>query len=233
MKKCIVSLLVFMLIFGLAGCNKGNSPDISTPQESTSQQISDTKALSDEKLIAVVAEELDVPNETDLEYSVSEMFYWDSAERYFKNVTFTENGKIVAGASVDPYTGELLRNIFKYQSDSTPTETQSTEALKPDDIVLEKYVGIWRNDHFPPDALKITSNGNGEIECSFELYRLATFHLVLTVQDGEVSFTDKYNRISGKMAFSDNSVLLTIVESGTDLVQKGAEYLFANKTEMN
>ena len=215
-----------MLIFGLAGCNRGNPPDISTPQESTSQQISDTKALSDEKLIAMAAKELGVPGKTGIEHSVSEMFYWDSAERYFKNVTFTENGEIVAGASIDPYTGELLRNIFKYQSDSTPTET-----LVPGNTLVEKYIGTWHNDHFPPDSLIITSNGNGEIECSFELYRLATFHLILTVQDGEVSFVDKYNRISGKIDFKDNSVLVTIEESGTDLVQKGAEYLFTIKAE--
>ena len=46
-----------------------------------------------QKLAEVVSEKLGVPDETGIEYSVTEMFYWDSAERYYKNVDFTQNGE--------------------------------------------------------------------------------------------------------------------------------------------
>ena len=72
--------------------------------------------LDDCDLAKIVAENLDVPDNVDITYQVSETFYWEAAERYFKNVTIIENGEAVAFASVDPYTGELLRNILKYDN---------------------------------------------------------------------------------------------------------------------
>ena len=100
MKKLIVIFMCLVICFSFVGC----------------KQTSNIKELSDKKLAEGVSEKLGVPDETGIEYSVTEMFYWDSAERYYKNVDFTQNGEKVAGASVDPYTGELLRNIWEYDS---------------------------------------------------------------------------------------------------------------------
>ena len=72
--------------------------------------------LSDETLAKIVAKNLGVPDSANVEFEVSETFYWEAAERDFKNVTFTENGETVAFASVDPYTGELLRGIYEYDN---------------------------------------------------------------------------------------------------------------------
>ena len=100
MKKLMAIFMCLAMCLSFVGC----------------KQTSNIKELSDKKLAEVVSEKLGVPDKTGIEYSVSEMFYWDSAERYYKNVEFTQNGEIVAGASVDPYTGELLRNILEYDS---------------------------------------------------------------------------------------------------------------------
>lgn len=96
MRRCIGILLAFVLICSFAGC--GN------------------RELSNDRLQKTVAEKLGVPDETGVECGVSEMLYWDAAERYYKNITFSEDGETVAGASVDPYTGELLKNIMEYDS---------------------------------------------------------------------------------------------------------------------
>lgn len=98
MKKWIGMLLILVLIFSFGGCNRENHE------------------LSDERLAEVVRVELGVPDEKNIEYSISEMYYWDAAGRYYKNIAFTQNGETVAGAGVDPYTGELLKNIMEYDS---------------------------------------------------------------------------------------------------------------------
>lgn len=116
MRKLLIIFLCLLLCFSIVGCSVNDSFDSSKSQEIESEQVLENKELSDEKLAEIVAKHLGVPDEMDIEYSVSEMFYWDSAERYFKNVDFTQTGLKVAGASVDPYTGELLRNIWQYDS---------------------------------------------------------------------------------------------------------------------
>ena len=116
MKKLLVISLFLLLLFSFVGCNRNNSSDSPKPRESETEQVLEKKELSDEKLAESVAKKLGVPDKDSIEYDVSEIYYWESAERYFKNITFTENGETVAGASVDPYTGELLRNIWLYDS---------------------------------------------------------------------------------------------------------------------
>lgn len=116
MERIICFLCILMIIVSLAGCNRNNSPDFQKPLQSETEQVSENKELSNEKLAEIVAKNLSVPEKESIEYGVSEVFYWESAQRCFKNITFTENGEAVAGASVDPYTGELLRNIWEYDS---------------------------------------------------------------------------------------------------------------------
>ncbi len=126
MKRIVYFLCAVLLLAFLAGCGSTDTinsqtpqqsePIVSqTPQQSDPQQTVENKELSDEALAKIVAKNLDVPEKAGIEYSVSEAFYWEAAEQYFKNVNFTENGETVACAGVDPCTGELLRNIFKYE----------------------------------------------------------------------------------------------------------------------
>ena len=98
MKRIISVLMVLVLAFCTTGCEHQNN------------------LLNDEKLAKIVAKSLGVPDIVNVEFEVSETFYWEAADRYFKNVTFTENGETVAFASVDPYTGELLRGIYEYDN---------------------------------------------------------------------------------------------------------------------
>lgn len=72
--------------------------------------------LSKEKLSKIVAQNLGVPNDKHITCEVSEKYFWESADRYYKNVTFYQSGEIAAFAGVDPYTGELLKNIMEYDS---------------------------------------------------------------------------------------------------------------------
>lgn len=72
--------------------------------------------LSDKKLAEIVAKELGVPENANITYEVSEKFFWEASGDYYKNVTFYENGEMVATASVNPQNGELLKNILKYSA---------------------------------------------------------------------------------------------------------------------
>ena len=107
MKKIISLVLVITMIFLFVGCKDNNSTDT---------QISQNADLTDEKLAEIVAKELGVPENANITYEVSEKFFWEASGDYYKNVTFYENGEIVASACVNPQNGELLRNIFKYSA---------------------------------------------------------------------------------------------------------------------
>ena len=117
MKKIICFICVIMAILSFTGCDRNDSSDLLNPQESENEQSLEKKELSDEKLAEIVAKSLGVPDKDGIEYGVSEeMNYFEAADRYYKNITFNENGEMVAHASVDPYSGELLRNIIEYRS---------------------------------------------------------------------------------------------------------------------
>lgn len=73
--------------------------------------------LSDDELAKAAAKNLGVPDSDSITYEVSESFYWDVGQSYYKNVDFYENGEKVAGASVEIHTGELLKNIWLYNSE--------------------------------------------------------------------------------------------------------------------
>lgn len=71
--------------------------------------------LDTEALIKAAAKNLDVPEKEGITIKLgSNIYYWDAGERYMIEIDVIENGEEVAGAFVDPYTGELLRNIRNY-----------------------------------------------------------------------------------------------------------------------
>ena len=63
-----------------------------------------------------IRQELNVPNDLDVTFEIGKRSYWDAAARWMVDVGIIHNGERVAGAFVDPSTGELLRNILNYQN---------------------------------------------------------------------------------------------------------------------
>ena len=117
MKNIIWFICLVLVIISFAGCGSNAPINDENPQQSKAPSNLEISELSDEKLADIVAKDLGVPDNAGIEYSVTaEKYYFEAADRYYKNISFTKNGEIVAGASVDPYTGELLRNIFEYQN---------------------------------------------------------------------------------------------------------------------
>lgn len=116
MKNSICFLCVVLLIASFAGCGKSGSYNSQNPQQGEMQSDLEQKELTNEELAEIVAKGLNVPDQVSGCYVVSEMYYWDAAGRHYKNITFKENDKMVAAADVDPYSGELLKNICKYDS---------------------------------------------------------------------------------------------------------------------
>ncbi len=141
MKKYLALLCVLALILGLfSGCKSGeDSKQNKKPTETVS------KELSDEELAKIVAENLGVPDNDDIDYSVTQKYYWEAADRYFKNVSFSQNGRMVASASVDPIDGKLLRNIYEYEI---------PEALS--DKLIREIDGAYKKETLESDNSNIT-----------------------------------------------------------------------------
>lgn len=57
---------------------------------------------------------LGIPEGLEVETTQSEMSYWDAGQCWVVTVTFTSNGNIVASATVNAETGEMLRDILMY-----------------------------------------------------------------------------------------------------------------------
>ena len=123
--KRIISLLVFtvMILLTFSSCTANNTSSAenssaddssSTVDVSSGNISSKTEYLSDSDLAKTVAEKLYVPDNSNITYTVSESFYWEAADCYYKNIEFFEKNIFVAAASVDPFTGKLLRNVYKY-----------------------------------------------------------------------------------------------------------------------
>lgn len=119
MKK-IIALLVFavMILLTFSSCADGNtsSTEVSSKESTSSENIN----LSDENLARIVAENLEIPEYMDLTYTIGEILFWEAGGTCYRDISFYECDEIVAGASVDPATGELLRNILKYDNTIIP-----------------------------------------------------------------------------------------------------------------
>ena len=120
-------------------------------------------------------------------------------------------------------------NIEKYKGSSA--ENTDIETAEVYIHSLEKYIGIWYDDFMPPNDLEIIFNNDGKIECHLGIYRLTTFHLIVDIENKKNSFVDKYDLVSGEIEFKDNSILVTIEESNTEYIQRGANYLFTIKDD--
>lgn len=115
--KIKVLLLCVCLVFASVFFTACTINDDSADQSSVNTSPTPAKPendLDETELIKIVADRLGVPEETDITYVISEKYYWEAGEVYYKDVAFYKSGKCVAGAFVDPRDGELLRNILMY-----------------------------------------------------------------------------------------------------------------------
>jgi len=133
--KRLLCILLLIVIICCSACQKNEPIDHSssvnvtaTGESNITNQTEEIKDLSDEELAKKVAEKLGVPDKDGITYEIGDKFLWTAAQRYVRNVTFYENGNIVAGASVDPSNGELLMGIYKY---TKPNDTPNDQSLSP------------------------------------------------------------------------------------------------------
>ena len=134
-------------------------------------------------------------------------------------------------------TGAFTEETDEKNSDGTVNDEKESQSIQQpnversesDSLSLEKYIGMWYDDFIPPNDLKIISKGNGDIEGELGIYRLTTFYLIITEGNEGFSFVDKNDRISGKIDFIDNSILVTVEESNTEYIGSGATWQFTIK----
>jgi hypothetical protein len=100
--------LALLLLLSLTACG-GNTDSSDLPAE----------PLSEADLVAAVKANLGVPDVKGISYTISEKFYWEAGERHYRHMAFYEYGDLVATASVDPTSGELLRSIYTYTAPAT------------------------------------------------------------------------------------------------------------------
>lgn len=120
MKKVVCLFMVLSVIILLAGCKKpNNSPECTSPTDATkpTEASSPTQVdLSEDELVEIVAQQLDVPNDTAITSQNGETYYREAVGCDGMDIAFYEDGYMVAGACVDPTSGELLQDIYKYDS---------------------------------------------------------------------------------------------------------------------
>lgn len=133
MKKLFCALLAALVLLSCAACSRNPAPDL-LPESSVP-----TADLSEDALVAAVKANLGVPDAKGIDYTISEKFYWESAQRHYRHMAFYEYGDLVATASVDPTSGELLRSIYQYTTpDSTPTRDAFIRVLNSEQIFTVK-----------------------------------------------------------------------------------------------
>lgn len=76
-------------------------------------KISQGDSFTDQQL-RIIAKDLDVPDDLNVEIRQSPKAYWESAGLWDIYVEITHNGKLVASGSFDVETGEMGRNIYIY-----------------------------------------------------------------------------------------------------------------------
>lgn len=89
------------------------APTVTMPEEAETNLPLFYDTLDDE-FVKTVALNLELPNLPNITYTVGEPFYWSVGQRSCVEFDFFEDGNFVAGAFVDDKTGELVRNIAKY-----------------------------------------------------------------------------------------------------------------------
>ena len=69
--------------------------------------------LSEEQL-QQIGQELKVPADLNIEYTQDKAYYWEAGGRYATYVQIIYNDEVIATATVDSFTGELIKDIQMY-----------------------------------------------------------------------------------------------------------------------
>ena len=81
-----------------------------SPDESGSNQ----QGYSEEDFINSVKSYLGVPMDLDVTYEIGDLEYWEAGGQFYEYCAFYHNGDLVAAASVNPVTGEPIKDILMY-----------------------------------------------------------------------------------------------------------------------
>ena len=76
--------------------------------------------LSEEQL-QEIGQALRVPANLNIEYIQDEAYYWEAGGRYVTYVQIFYNNEVIATATVDSFTGELIRDMTTYSESTTET----------------------------------------------------------------------------------------------------------------
>lgn len=113
MKKLFSILFIVLMVFSFSACSKKENK---SNQKTSSKQTTQAVELQEEDLVKYAAEKLGVPDNDNITYKLSEKLYWEPAQVYYKDISFYENGNVVASAALNLANGELLKNIYFYES---------------------------------------------------------------------------------------------------------------------
>lgn len=115
--------------------------------------------LSGEQL-KEIGQALRVPANLNVEYIQDKAYYWEADGLYVTYVQIFYNNEVIATATVDSFTGELIKDILMYSNSSNATESRSIDTLSQllndyfavyqwenEDIISgEVFNGFWLND---------------------------------------------------------------------------------------
>lgn len=99
--------------------------------------------------IAHFKQALGVPDSLDVQISVSDRYYWSAGARWLIQVSFTRDGKTVAGAAFDTDTLEAVRDILMYSGDVDDPSAWATEevtAAREDGLIPEELDADYQAD---------------------------------------------------------------------------------------
>ena len=166
------------------------------------------KPLTKEQL-KQVALDLGIPEEMaeQVQADQGEAYYWGTGERWITPVQFYQNGKIVAGASVDSFTLEQCRNILRYSGPSSDVSAGDVSRLNGSILA-----GDWQIDG------ERTVEENGVSLTEIYGTGLQYGNKMRFERDGEFSyFAGIGTGGTGSWAISDGRLVYTIL---TDMEQK-------------
>ncbi len=81
--------------------------------------------------LAQIAAALGIPDWLETEARQDDPYYWDAGERWLTAVSFFADGEMVAGASVDSFTLEQCRNIWRYSGPKSPELSAAADVVNP------------------------------------------------------------------------------------------------------
>lgn len=139
MRKLISLFLVAVMLWSLAACGKKLPADKQNTNPTAAETTPKPEPLTDEKLVEIARKQLEVPDKAGITFTVTGNHYWEAANTYYKAITFYENDKMVAGASVDPMTGDLLRNIYKYAKGAVDPQLLFQQFLSGEITACSQY----------------------------------------------------------------------------------------------